>query len=101
MKKHYNKKKHPYLADNLRVVRALAGKTQADIEADTGIERTAYAYWEIGRCEPSLDRLMTLIDYYNSLCIPGLDVDYNTLLLAPISYTIQIQKEKAASEQSR
>lgn len=90
MKKRYIKNSHPYIAENLRILRKFADKPQRDLACALGIDRSTYAYWENAKGEPSLEIIMILIDYYNNLNIFDFELDYNLLL----SKSIEIDDSK-------
>ena len=75
------RKKHPFLAKNLYVLRQSLGLTQDYIAEKIGVNRTTYLCWEIGKYEPPISKLTDIINLYVS---KGLKVDYNYLLSKPL-----------------
>lgn len=59
-------------AENLKKYRKLSGFRQDDIAKVIGLDRSAYAYYENGKTEPSIDNLKKIAKM--------LGVDMNTLL---------------------
>ena len=59
-------------AENLKKYRKLSGFRQDDIAKIIGLDRSAYAYYESGKTEPSIDNLKKIAKM--------LGVDMNTLL---------------------
>lgn len=45
---------------NLRAVRKSANLTQADMAQELSLTRSAYAYYELGRVQPSLNTLVKI-----------------------------------------
>lgn len=66
----YNK--HPMLGENLRTIRKSKKLTQQQLSDAIGIKRSAYAYYEIGKSEPSINTLIKLSEV--------LDVSLDNLL---------------------
>ena len=42
-----------------------SNKTSYQIAKETGISQTAFSNWKSGRCEPSVDSLKILADYFD------------------------------------
>lgn len=59
-------------AENLKKYRKLSGFRQDDVAKIIGLDRSAYAYYESGKTEPSIDNLKKIAKM--------LGVDMNTLL---------------------
>ena len=49
-------------SERLKSTRKLRGLTQQKLADAVGIKRSAYAYYELGKCEPSLDVLKKISD---------------------------------------
>ena len=60
------------LAENLKKFRKLSGFRQDDVAKIIGLDRSAYAYYEAGKTEPSTENLIKIARM--------LGVDINTLL---------------------
>lgn len=52
------------LSEKLWNLRNIYHLTQEDIAKAMGIDRSTYAYYELGRTEPSLDKLMLFATFY-------------------------------------
>ncbi len=52
------------LTEKLRLLRDLYDLTQNDIAEIIGVNRSTYAYYELGRTEPSLEKIRTLAAFY-------------------------------------
>lgn len=58
-----------YLVDNMRYLRAKAGRSQQQLADSLGITRTRYSKYEYGMAEPPIVLLLKIAHYY------GLSVD--------------------------
>lgn len=72
------------LAEKLRLLRDIHDLTQNDLAEVIGVDRSTYAYYELGRIEPSLEKIRVLAIFYQ------VSADF-LLDLPPIEYN-QIQK---------
>lgn len=52
------------LSVNLKYLRKATGLTQAEMSADIDIDIKAYAKYEEGRSEPTIDTLIRISEYY-------------------------------------
>lgn len=57
--------------DNLRRIRMSRNMTQVDVADYLGLHRASYAYWEIGKSEPSIRNIKKLAELF--------DVSYDEL----------------------
>ena len=79
-----------YLHKNLRFLRKLNDMTQREVAEQVSIERSAYAYYESGKTEPSYRTLMKIAKVF------GVSVD--VLLLKDLR--VYFQQEVLALENS-
>ncbi len=79
-------------ADNLKKYRKLSGFRQDDIAKVIGLDRSAYAYYESGKTEPSIENLKKIAKM--------LDVDMNTLLGFDVPPTILAVRAKEGNPYS-
>ncbi|MFD2744483.1 MULTISPECIES: helix-turn-helix domain-containing protein [Sphingobacterium] len=54
-----------YLSENIRYLRAKAGKSQRALAEQLGITRARYSKYEYGTAEPPLEILLKISDYYH------------------------------------
>lgn len=52
------------LAEKLRLLRDIHDLTQNDLAEVIGVDRSTYAYYELGRIEPSLEKIRVLAIFY-------------------------------------
>lgn len=52
------------LAEKLRLLRDIHDLTQNDLAEVIGVDRSTYAYYELGRTEPSLEKIRVLAIFY-------------------------------------
>lgn len=81
--KNLHKKKHPFIAYNLKAIRNVTGITQLQISNALSLNRTTITHWEVGSCEPSLTNLLCLIEFYKSLGYEN--INYEILLSHKLS----------------
>lgn len=84
-----SRKKNPYIADNLRIVRRMLNLSQKDMADKMGIERSTYSCYEIGKTEPSLYQLKCIIDIFNEALnkvAKEYVVDYDSLLAEHLNF---------------
>lgn len=61
--KNYIKSKQE-LAENLRLIRSWKGLSQEEIAKVLNVDRSTYAYYELGKTEPDLLALIKLCKFY-------------------------------------
>lgn len=75
--------RNKYLSQNLKCVRKACNLSQQEVADYLGIDRTSYAYYEIGKSEPSYIALEQLLDYFNNL--EGMKVTFNDVLASDLT----------------
>ncbi len=80
-------KKHPFLGENLKVLRVYSKLQQHKIARHFSIDRSTYTNWERGYTEPSYNMLSEMVSFYNNLEGCDLEVDFNMLLSKPLKNT--------------
>ena len=76
------KKKRTALGDRLRTLRRYNGMTQREVAARLHLERSSYAYYEIGTTEPDLHTLIEIATIFR------VSTDF---LLGRGEYTISVE----------
>ncbi len=64
MKQNGEKKPDTAFSANLKALRSEHKVTQSQIALVLGIDRSTYAYYETGKCEPTLTTLIRIADYF-------------------------------------
>lgn len=54
-----------FFSERLKQARKNAGKSQIEVEIETGINRASLSRYETGEREPSLENIGKLAEYYN------------------------------------
>lgn len=52
------------IAENLKLIRSWKGLSQRQIAQVLNVERSTYAYYELGKTEPTTPLLLKLCDFY-------------------------------------
>ena len=52
------------LGEKLHIMRTIHGLTQKDVADHLHVKRSTYAYYELGRIEPSLDTAVAISDFF-------------------------------------